>query len=57
MEDDIQTAQLNKLVENLESSLESYKSVLYGDIKERLLHEVLFLEARLNRPNSWQIII
>ena len=57
VEDDLHTAQLNKLVENLESSLESYKSVLYGDIKERLLHEVLFLEARLNRPNSWQIII
>ena len=31
-EDDFQTAQLNKLVENLESSLESYKSVDYRDL-------------------------
>ena len=33
VEDDLQTAQLNKLVENLESSLESYKSVLYRDLQ------------------------
>ena len=32
MEDDLQTAQLNKLVENLESSLESYKSVDYREL-------------------------
>ena len=54
MEDDLHTAQLNKLVENLESSLESYKSVDYRDLETFIK---LFLEAKLRRLNLWQIII
>ena len=54
MEDDLHTAQLNKLVENLESSLESYKSVDYRDLETFMK---LFLEATLRRLNLWQIII
>ena len=42
VEDDIQTAQLNKLVENLESSLESYKSV--------------YSMETLRRKTSWSFI-
>ena len=54
-EDDLQTAQLNQLVESLESSLESYKS---GALERHSgFYEILFLEAKLRRQNSWQIII
>ena len=56
-EDDLQTAQLNQLVESLESSLESYKS---GALERHSgFYEVyeVFLEAKLRRQNSWQIII
>ena len=37
VEDDLHTAQLNKLVENLESSLESYKCVFFRDIRTFIL--------------------
>ena len=50
VEDDLQTAQLNKLVENLESSLESYKSALCRE-RPSGFYQVLFLEAKLRRQS------